>query len=411
MSRLGCLTPFGIGAGIIAVLAVIVAALLGGGSMFSPGPLNSQTRVGVTLGGVASHAAIGGNCAACHTAPWDSQGMAGACLTCHTDIQAQLASPSTLHGALPDGASCLGCHTEHKGEAANLTNTDLTNSFPHEQLGFSLAAHKRMSDGSDFTCADCHTALDQTPRPINAYSFDQATCVSCHVGYQLGFIRQHQADFGDNCLSCHDGADRYSGFDHAALSFPLEGKHIEVSCQLCHARARAPADFKIADSTCLACHKDSDIHQGAYGTDCASCHTPAGWDQVTFDHAKTAFPLTGAHIEATCASCHSAHVYKGTPTSCVSCHAEPQEHLGQFGTDCATCHVTSAWENVIFTHTFPLNHGGRGQIACATCHTNPPPQQYSTYTCYECHSQSSVASEHRKIADYTDCMRCHADGR
>jgi hypothetical protein len=205
--------------------------------------------------------------------------------------------------------------------------------------------------------------------------------------------------------------DRYSGFTHAAASFPLEGKHAEVGCTLCHTGARAPADFSAIASTCVACHQNDDIHQGAYGTDCAACHTPIGWGQVTFDHAKTAFPLTGAHIQATCASCHSAHVYKGTPTTCVSCHAEPQAHLGQFGTDCAACHVTSDWKNVVFTHSFPLNHGDRGQIPCATCHTNPPPQQYTTYTCYSCHSQASVASEHRRIADFSNCVRCHADGR
>jgi hypothetical protein len=413
MRRLGCLTPFGIGAGVIAIAAVIIAALLSGGSMFSPGPLSAQTRAGVTLGGVTSHAALGGNCASCHSAPWDARGMAGSCLSCHTDIQTQLASPNTLHGALPDGASCLGCHTEHKGATASLTNTDLTSSFPHDQLGFSLAAHKRTADGRAFVCADCHTALNQSPRLSNAYALDSASCVSCHVGYQAAFMAQHRADFGDSCMSCHNGVDRYSGFDHAAVSFKLEGKHVQVSCSLCHSAARAPADFTTTASTCVACHQSRDIHNGAFGTDCAACHTPVGWEQVTFDHNKTAFPLTGAHTQTACASCHSAHVYKGTPTSCVSCHAEPQVHLGQFGTDCAACHVTSAWKNVVFTHTFPLNHGGRGQIACATCHTNPPPQQYKTYTCSSCHADAEMISKHREegISNITNCVRCHADGR
>lgn len=38
--------------------------------MFSPGSLNAQA--GTTLGGVSSHAEIGGECGLCHTAPWDS---------------------------------------------------------------------------------------------------------------------------------------------------------------------------------------------------------------------------------------------------------------------------------------------------------------------------------------------------
>ncbi len=478
MRRLGCLTPFGMVAGAIAIVGVIVAALLSGGSMFSPGSLNAQAHAGVTLGGVKSHAAIGGNCAACHTSPWESRTMAANCLSCHTDIQAELKDTKTLHGALSDGASCLSCHTEHKGATANLTKTDLASNFPHELLGFSLAAHKRTSAGFAFACADCHTALRQSPRPSNVYALDSAGCIGCHVDYQAAFMTTHRADFGDDCLSCHDGVDRYSNFNHAKVGFTLEGKHIEVGCKLCHTSARTQADFKIADSTCVACHQKDDVHKGSFGPDCVACHTPSGWDQVTFDHNKTAFPLTGAHIKTACVDCHSNHVYKGTPTTCVDCHAEPQEHLGQygtdcaachttndwkevtafdhsktafpltgahikttcvkchannvykgtpttcvgchadpqvhlgqFGTDCAACHVTSSWKNVIFKHTFPLNHGGKGQIPCVTCHTNVGSQQFKTYTCYKCHSQSGVAAEHRGMGDYSNCMRCHADGR
>ncbi len=477
MRRLGCLTPFGIGGGVIAVAAVILVALLSGGTMFSPGPLNAYTKAGITLGGVTSHAALGGNCAACHSSPWNSRGMAASCLSCHTDIQAELKNPSTLHGAMPDGAACLSCHTEHKGATANITKTDLTSSFPHELLGFSLAAHKKTTGGAEFACADCHIALTQSPRPSNAYALDSASCISCHVGYQAAFMAQHRADFGDDCLACHNGVDRYTGFNHAAVSFKLEGKHVDVGCKLCHGTARAPADFTATASTCVACHQKDDEHKGAFGPDCAACHTASGWNQVTFDHNKTAFPLTGAHITTGCTDCHGNHVYKGTPTTCVACHAEPQEHLGkygtecatchvtsdwkqitafdhsktafpltgahtkvvctnchannvykgtpttcvgchadpqvhlgQFGTDCAACHVTSAWKNVVFKHTFPLNHGGRGRIACATCHTNVGPQQFKSYTCYNCHNQGGVASSHRRIGDFSNCTRCHANG-
>ncbi|EFO79167.1 cytochrome c family protein [Oscillochloris trichoides DG-6] len=414
MNRLGCLTPFGIGAGIITIIALIVTGWLSGGTMFSPGPLSAQQRNGIALGGVTSHAAIGGDCGACHTSPWQARTMADACLECHSDIQSEIGNPATLHGALPDATKCMGCHVEHRGESASLTDAVL-NEFPHAQLGFALDAHQYTADGQAFACADCHTPLTQNPRPSNAYDGAAVDCVGCHTQDQPTFMQQHQADFGSACMDCHDGVDRYSNFDHASLRFPLEGLHQQVECGMCHTNTRTPEQFASTADTCLSCHQEDDVHEGSYGTDCAACHTPSGWAQVTFDHSRTAFPLTGAHMQLECVACHKNQVYQGTPTTCVGCHAEPQEHLGQFGTDCAACHVTSNWKNVIFEHTFPLNHGGEGQIACATCHTNPPPNQYTTYTCYNCHAhnESEIRSKHLEegISDYQDCMRCHPDGR
>ncbi len=413
MHRLGCLTPFGIAAGLTAMVAVLIAWILGGGNMFSPGPLNAQARMGVPLGGVSSHAALGGNCGACHTNPLDTRGMAGLCLDCHTDIQAQLTSSDTLHGALPDGGACLSCHTEHGGPTATLTEMELT-AFPHAALGFALTAHQYTSTGSVFACADCHTALKITPRPINAYRFDQAICIDCHMDYQADFVVSHVADFGADCQNCHDGIDRFSGFDHNTLTVPLAGKHGEATCTSCHGEVRDAAGFVGLATTCVGCHQTDDIHNGTYGSDCASCHTPAGWEQATFDHSRTAFPLTGAHITTPCTSCHSNHIFQGTPTDCASCHAEPQVHLGQFGTNCNSCHTTSRWEGAIFDHTFPLNHGGEGTIACATCHTNP--QQYTVYTCYNCHAHPQAAtlakhSEEGISGNIDDCASCHPTGQ
>ncbi|MEI7644879.1 MAG: cytochrome c3 family protein [Chloroflexales bacterium] len=404
MRRLGCLTPFGMVAGVIAIVAVTLIALFSGGAMFSSGPLNAQTRAGVTLGGVTSHAALSKNCAACHSSPWEARTMAASCLNCHTDIQTQLASPNTLHGALSNGAACMGCHTEHKGATANITKTDLTD-FPHERIGFSLATHKRTTGGRAFACDDCHTALTQSPRPSNAYALDSASCISCHVGYQADVMAKHRADFGDDCLACHDGADRYTGFNHATVSYPLVGKHADVTCRLCHIAARAPADFKVANKTCVACHQNDDVHKGGLGTDCASCHTPADWKQVTFDHNKTAFALTGAHSKVGCTNCHINHVYKGTPTTCVGCHADPQVHLGQFGTDCAACHVTSDWKQLsAFDHSktaFALT-GAHIKVGCADCHANHVYKGTST-TCVGCHAEPQ-----KHLGQFgTDCAACH----
>jgi hypothetical protein len=114
-----------------------------------------------------------------------------------------------------------------------------------------------------------------------------------------------------------------------------------------------------------------------------------------------------------CEKCHVNNIFKGTPMACVSCHAEPSEHAGQFGTDCVACHTTTAWTPAQFNgqHTFPLNHGEGGTVSCATCH----PSSYSTYTCYGCHehTESNIRSKHLEegISNFQNCMECHADGR
>jgi len=118
----------------------------------------------------------------------------------------------------------------------------------------------------------------------------------------------------------------------------------------------------------------------------------------------------GAHTSLACESCHKNGVYKGTPSSCASCHAEPDFHVGKFGTDCATCHSTTAWSSVEFmgSHRFPLDHNGAdGQ--CATCH----PDGLTTYTCFNCHNSEKIAGEHDEegISDLNNCVDCHADGR
>ena len=66
--------------------------------MYNPGPLSAQGDQ--TLGGVTSHAEIGGDCKACHTAPWESATMADRCAVCHTNIAVQMRDVATMHGTL-----------------------------------------------------------------------------------------------------------------------------------------------------------------------------------------------------------------------------------------------------------------------------------------------------------------------
>jgi hypothetical protein len=138
---------------------------------------------------------------------------------------------------------------------------------------------------------------------------------------------------------------------------------------------------------------------------CRNCHTEhkgeyaAITDLSNFDHDCAAFALTGKHKSVACAQCHKDNKFKGTPTTCVSCHAEPTIHAGsKLGTDCAKCHTTTTWTGGTlgdFKHSFPITHGGGGgkkPKACAMCHK--PADQFKTYTCYECHRQKQQSLCH-----------------
>jgi hypothetical protein len=181
---------------------------------------------------------------------------------------------------------------------------------------------------------------------------------------------------------------------------------------------------------CLKCHTDvarqiegrGPLHGAmAKGGECRTCHTEhrGGHAALTslahFDHDWAAFKLTGKHQAVDCASCHKSAGYKGTPQTCVSCHAEPATpapHKAHYGTACAQCHSTTGFAGATFKHTiFSINHGRRNNT-CATCHSDAA--NYKTYTCYGCHEHTPAKMERthlrRGIKDYAKCIDCHGRG-
>jgi len=454
---------------IISSLVVGVMILASGGGMFSAGSLNAES--GANIKGFTSHAEIGNNCDLCHPSPWSVETMTDRCLVCHTNVGDQLANRQTLHGAMLINTKipCQSCHPDHNGPSAALTAMN-ERSFPHEQLGFSLQAHNRRSDGKVFGCKDCH-ANDLT-------KFDQVLCSDCHQQLDKVFMARHLNDYGTDCLGCHDGLESISkNFDHGRMNFKLEGKHIGLACTKCHVNAHSAeelkatptdcftchqkddthkgefgkecgtchkpvgwkpatfdhnlsafkldgkhADVKCADchinnvfkgtaKECFACHQKDDEHDGKFGQDCSACHKPDGWKPATFDHNLSSFKLEGKHASVACADCHKNNVFKGTPTECVSCHLDPAYHAGMFpGQACSTCHTTSSWRPAKFVgqHTFPMDHGERNNN-CADCHQ----PTLKEWTCYTCHDQGENARKHQEegISNFDDCLRCHPDGQ
>jgi hypothetical protein len=195
------------------------------------------------------------------------------------------------------------------------------------------------------------------------------------------------------------------------IQLPLT--HVSLNCTDCHGDATIIAQLKVAPQDCNVCHQKDDKHNGSYGIKCGECHGATSWKEATIDHNKTSYPLTGKHSSIACLSCHVNGVYKGTPNTCIACHASKDVHKGAFGQNCADCHTTGAWKPATYNkpHTvFPINHGsGRTASTCSTCH----PTGLLQYTCYGCHQHtvSNILSRHRNTQNLADCVRCHQSGR
>jgi hypothetical protein len=322
----------------------------------------NHNKVSFSLQG--KHALV--NCTGCHPNAHtiaDLKSTGQKCADCHTK--------DDPHGSR-FGMNCAQCHTPVDWKQAT---------FDHKLANFQL-----LGKHAQVACIKCHIN--------NVYLGTPMDCYSCHSKDDT-----HQGHYGQSCDTCHT-SDGWlpANFDHSLSSFPLTGKHTLVICTDCHINnvyIGTPTD-------CYSCHAKNDAHQGQYGKSCDACHTTDGWTPATFDHSLSIFPLTGAHIGLDCTRCHQNGVFKGTPTQCVACHADPTYHAGLFGTACATCHTTSAWVPAQFhgAHTFPFNHGGAG--SCQSCH----PSTLRTYTCYGCHG-----GVHGGGRRFTNCISCHPTGR
>jgi hypothetical protein len=168
------------------------------------------------------------------------------------------------------------------------------------------------------------------------------------------------------------------------------------------------------DEALMAAHLDN------YGEDCLACHD--GVDRMeNFDHLlHTNFPLTGAHLETSCADCHSGAEFKTESSDCAGCHAEPDQHLGTFDPTCDACHTPSGWSPAIldtnnFAHRistgFNLIHHSldfaENPIACFTCHQDDS-WNFAADTCLVCHGEETPAAMDQHLLEYGPrCLDCH----
>lgn len=405
MRRRGCGYLGGLMLGLLAVLGVL---LLWGKRAFSPGPLSAQRVHGTPLGGVTSHADLETQCGACHR-PFQSH--AALCLQCHTAIAQEMQSQG-LHARFPEPQQCRTCHPEHRGRNADLLEPALGR-FNHDLTRFSLRKHVLRYDLTAMTCQDCHTAFPDMDRAALLQA-----CRGCHTQANPDFMQRHVQAFHVRCLECHDGLDSMAQFDHSTTRFPLEGRHQEIRCEVCH----AGAVFKGLPSQCHDCHKEPDVHRGLFTDPCYTCHNPNGWTPALwqgrpFDHhAQTGFSLkhhrkdpdTGQAI--TCRACHAGPDFASFQTeTCIACHQKRDadfinRHIRQYGRACLQCHDgVDRMRGFDHAQVFPLR-GAHAQLACQACHINFRFQGIPNQ-CSGCHEEPDL---HRGLFGLK-CMYCHTE--
>ena len=300
---------------------------------------------------------------------------------------------------------CSLCHGPDGWKPANVGTA-----FDHGASGFPLVgAHVATP------CTGCHATLEFRAAPT--------ACMDCHDDVHLG-------ELGTACERCHDPRsflDRpRMQREHGTFGFPLTGAHLGLDCMSCHpTQPQGRTVYLTTPSSCVDCHESDydatnnpDHEAAGFGEDCRSCHSTLGWQPATFDHADTAFPLTGAHTLAPCSSCHAGGSYEGTTTECVGCHRadydgsnDPDHADAGFPTSCETCHGTTTWIGANFDHAatdFPLT-GAHKLEDCSSCHGD------GVYTgksseCVDCHRadyDGVTDPDHADAGFPTDCESCH----
>ncbi|MDP2481619.1 MAG: hypothetical protein Q8W51_13870 [Candidatus Palauibacterales bacterium] len=233
---------------------------------------------------------------------------------------------------------------------------------------------------------------------------------------------------GLDCSDCHTAASWKPAhlppdFDHRKWSgFALDGRHASVSCRGCHLDLKFDAP-RIAQDDCASCH--ADFHHGQFAQACGECHNATSFADVPAIriHAQSGFPLTGAHLQVSCQSCHydaRGGNYQNLDRQCIACHRKEFEtvksidHVAQgFPTTCLQCHDTRAWADApAFDHAmtgFPLV-GAHVRLRCGSCHIQPGNAlkfaPSGPNDCIACH-QADFERAHDNRGFPTTCLDCH----
>lgn len=379
-----------------------------------------------------------------------------ACATCHPNADAPVLAPGEKRFLGLD-QNCASCHRDvHKGSYGQNCESchGQEHPFPRVAKFQHTSAFELVGLHGKAACDRCHAknspdavgALLAARKPDGENPRAARTCRECHASphggqFLMDVADSLQLDPDASCSHCHAAAHAsflapLAQLDprlHACSGFALGPPHDKAACTACHAGLGKPKDLPGAfdrsfpgrqPDDCRACHGDPHRGQFDKGTfplaDCLTCHQRHRFVPATFgkkQHARTQFPLRGAHAKTACIGCHPypgpesrpvdgagsrgaasfladsgpavigeaespdgdkpARIFHGAPTACNSCHRDP--HRGQFdngafrGADCRACHDEQSFRVSTFTIAahrktgFPLT-GAHRAVGCNACH-------------------------------------------
>jgi len=234
------------------------------------------------------------------------------CLTCHSEIAAQIAKP-VLHGAVDMG--CGTCHTTHKSEPVSQPEGmfHLTRPLPalcldcHDAEDAALKQAHQNQPFSEANCAGCHNPHgSDRPKLINNFAhmpFVEKMCDACHAEPQNGKIALVEGARKDVCLACHPTVGEQvdqATVKHGALD-------VDSGCVGCHSPHATAYQRQLRQGpvrTCLTCHAERAeeraakqvLHKPAFSESCVICHQPHGGDRER---------MLRAEVNTLCLECHN----------------------------------------------------------------------------------------------------------
>lgn len=350
------------------------------------------------------HGTVGTECNTCHvTTAWKPApsfdhsrtkfALVGkhrdiACSKCHTDAPAA-SQARTVTFATKSFVDCAPCHVSpHTAKFSSQSCMSCHvpagwNEVRERKFNHDLTSFKLKGKHAVVKCEQCHKPDVKAPGR-RVLKMQHEKCTDCHEDHHQG---EFLVKYRNNCARCHtEESYKPSTFTlalHEESRFPLKDAHAAIPCAKCHNPSAAERSiYRFAALRCESCHKDR--HNGQFKNlmgeaNCGKCHTTDGWKSVSFDHSATSFALAGKHVSVSCSGCHKPEgkstvvLYKGSPTKCESCHADPhaKQFVVQGVTSCSLCHTSSSWTLLLFDHekqsTFSLT-GAHKKVPCRSCH-------------------------------------------
>ena len=179
---------------------------------------------------------IGVDCRQCHKGKYTDPINFTLCKDCHKDYhQGEFAK----NGTSPD---CASCHSVKAGFEQSSYSLD-----QHQKTRFPLTGSHAATP-----CFACHVDNNRW-----LFKTNNTSCAQCHKNV-------HRDRFAVNgvttCERCHDTETWFPGkFDHNLTRFPLDGRHAEVDCRLCHKpieiNGKVEIEYTIAKFQCIDCHQ------------------------------------------------------------------------------------------------------------------------------------------------------------